>query len=72
MLKRAVRDLVGELLDVDLRIVLAAEDVPRAQIGSAQLGRTAWLARPPERGDAEDMRLRTIVGWRPELAGVAA
>jgi type VI secretion system protein ImpH len=40
--------------------------------GAIQLGRTAWLARPAERGDADDMRLRTIVGWRPELAGVAA
>ncbi|MET0576464.1 MAG: type VI secretion system baseplate subunit TssG [Mesorhizobium sp.] len=72
MMKRAVRDLVGDLLDVDLRIVLTADAVPRAQIGQAQIGRTAWLARPPERGDAEDMRLRTIVGWRPEMAGVAA
>ncbi|TIW85279.1 MAG: type VI secretion system baseplate subunit TssG, partial [Mesorhizobium sp.] len=29
-------------------------------------------ARPAERGDADDMRLRTIVGWRPEMTGVAA
>jgi type VI secretion system protein ImpH len=71
MLKRAIRDLVGELLDVDLRVVLARDAVPPAQIGSAQIGRTAWLARPEERGDAEDMRLRTIVGWRPETVGVA-
>jgi type VI secretion system protein ImpH len=71
-LKRAIRDLVGELFDVDLRIVLAREAVPPARIGTVQLGRTAWLARPGEWGDAEDMRLRTIVGWRPEMAGVAA
>jgi type VI secretion system protein ImpH len=72
VLKRAIRDLIGELLDIDLRVVLARDAVPPAQIGVAQLGRTAWLAPPVERGDAEDMRLRTIVGWRPEMAGVAA
>lgn len=72
VLKRAVRDLIGELLDVDLRLVLARSEVPPARIGAAQLGRTAWLAPPAERGDAEDMRLRTIVGWRPEMAGVGA
>lgn len=72
VLKRAVRDLVGELLDIDLRIVLARDAVPAARTGTAQLARTAWLAPPEERGDAEDMRLRTIVGWRPEMAGAAA
>ncbi|MCZ8542687.1 type VI secretion system baseplate subunit TssG [Mesorhizobium qingshengii] len=72
LFKRAVRDMVGESLDVDLRIVLAREAVPPPRIGAVQLGRTAWLARPAERGDADDMRLRTIVGWRPEMAEVAA
>lgn len=72
LFKQAVRDMVGEALDVDLRIVLAREAVPPPRIGTVQLGRTAWLARPAERGDADDMRLRTIVGWRPEMAGVAA
>lgn len=72
LFKQAVRDMVGESLDVDLRIVLAREAVPPPRIGAVQLGRTAWLARPAERGDADDMRLRTIVGWRPEMAEVAA
>ncbi|RUY08863.1 type VI secretion system baseplate subunit TssG, partial [Mesorhizobium sp. M7A.F.Ca.US.005.03.2.1] len=72
LFKQAVRDMVGESLDVDLRIVLAREAVPPPQIGAVRLGRTAWLARPIERGDADDMRLRTIVGWRPEMTGVAA
>ncbi|PAQ10972.1 type VI secretion system baseplate subunit TssG [Mesorhizobium temperatum] len=72
MFKQAVRDMVGESLDVDLRIVLAREAVPQPRIGAVQLGRTTWLARPAERGDADDMRLRTIVGWRPEMAEVAA
>ncbi|WP_256750106.1 type VI secretion system baseplate subunit TssG [Mesorhizobium sp. Mes31] len=72
LFKQAVRDMVGESLDVDLRIVLARDAVPPPRIGAVQLGRTAWLARPAERGDADDMRLRTIVGWRPEMAEVAA
>ncbi|RWM75760.1 MULTISPECIES: type VI secretion system baseplate subunit TssG [Mesorhizobium] len=72
MFKQAVRDMVGESLDVDLRIVLAREAVPPPRIGAVQLSRTTWLARPAERGDADDMRLRTIVGWRPEMAEVAA
>jgi type VI secretion system protein ImpH len=71
-LKRAVRDLMGETLDVDLRIVLARDEIPPARIGAAALGRTAWLAPPPERDDARDMRLRTIVGWRAQMAGVGA
>ena len=72
VLKRVVRDLIGEVLDVDLRIVLKRDAVPPARVGTVQLGRTAWLARPAERGDATDMRLRTIVGWRPDMAGVGA
>ncbi|MBZ9857275.1 type VI secretion system baseplate subunit TssG [Mesorhizobium sp. CA13] len=72
LFKQAVREMVGESLDVDLRIVLARDAVPPPRIGAVQLGRTAWLARPAERGDADDMRLQTIVGWRPEMARVAA
>lgn len=72
LFEEAVRDMVGESLDVDLRIVLAREAVPPPRLGAVQLGRTAWLARPVERGDADDLRLRTIVGWQPEMAGVAA
>lgn len=72
MLKRLVRDLVGDQFDVDLRLVLARDAVPAAKIGGVELGRTGWLARPRERGDADDLRMRTIVGWRPELAEAAA
>lgn len=72
LFKKAVRDMIGETLDVDLRIVLARDAVPPPRFGAVQLGRTAWLPRPAEKGDADDLRLRTIVGWRPELAEVAA
>jgi type VI secretion system protein ImpH len=72
LFKKAVRDMIGETLDVDLRIVLASDAVPPPRVGTVQLGRTAWLARPAEKGDADDLRLRTIVGWRPEMAEAAA
>lgn len=71
-LKRAVRDLMGETLDVDLRLVLARADIPPARLGEAALTRTAWLAPPLERDDARDMRLRTIVGWQARMAGAGA
>lgn len=65
-LRGAVRELTGSATDVDLRLVLRRDAVPKARLGSARLGRTAWLGWPEERGDAEDMLLRTFVGWRPE------
>ncbi|TIT72687.1 MAG: type VI secretion system baseplate subunit TssG, partial [Mesorhizobium sp.] len=43
LFKKAVRDMIGETLDVDLRIVLAREAVPPPKIGTVQLGRTSWL-----------------------------
>jgi type VI secretion system protein ImpH len=69
---RAVRDLIGEGLDVDLRVVLSRREVPSACIGKSQLGRTAWLAPPAQGKDADDFCLRTIVGlnlMRSEAAG---
>ncbi|PBB20646.1 type VI secretion system baseplate subunit TssG [Mesorhizobium sp. WSM4313] len=71
LFKKAVRDMIGEALDVDLRIVLARDAVPSPKMGTIQLGRTSWLARPAEKGDADDLRLRTIVGWRPDMAEAA-
>ena len=72
LFKKAVREMIGETLDVDLRIVLARDAVPPPRVGTIQLGRTVWLTRPAENGDADDLRLRAIVGWRPEMAEVAA
>ena len=71
-LKRSIRDLVGDGVDVDVRLVLARQDVPPPTLGTAQLGRTAWLARPGESADAEDLLLRAVVGWRPDPAEVDA
>ena len=69
-LKRALRDLTGDNVDVDVRLVLAKAEIPPPRLGAARLGRTTWLAPPSEREDADDMRLRAVVGWRPEFAEV--
>jgi type VI secretion system protein ImpH len=72
LLRRAIRDLIGENLDVDLRLVLAQKEVPEPRLGMIALGRTAWLARPAVSG-----RHPTIVRSRrssasPLSAGLAA
>lgn len=72
LLKRAIRDMIGEIIDVDLRVILAKAAVPPPKIGSVQLGRNTWLARPDNSGDADEMRIRTIVGWRSEPPGSLA
>lgn len=72
ILKRAIRDLIGESLDVDVCLVLATGEVPPVKIGSVQLGRTTWLSRSAEDGDADDMLMRQVVGWRPDEDKLAA
>lgn len=69
VLMRAIRDLVGHGLDVDVRLVLRRDEVPPARLGAGRLGRTGWLAPAAAGPDAEEMVMRTFVGWRPEEAG---
>ncbi len=71
LLRTAVRELVGDVLDVDVRIVLAREEIPVAKLGTARLARTTWLPQKSERADAEDLLMRVAVGWRPEMAEAA-
>lgn len=60
-LRRITRHVLGEALDVDLRLILAKAEIPDARLGSAAIGRTAWLAHRRGR-DAADLRLRALVG----------
>ncbi|SFT71824.1 type VI secretion system baseplate subunit TssG [Mesorhizobium sp. YR577] len=71
LLRTAVRELVGDVLDVDVRIVLARQEIPAAKLGTARLARTTWLPQKSERADAEDLLMRVAVGWRPEMAEAA-
>lgn len=50
----AINFASGKEMDYDLRLILRAEDVPPAQIGKCQLGRTTWLHRTSKK-DADDL-----------------
>ncbi len=55
-----VRNYVGDALDWDVNLVLAADDVPRASLGGAtRLGHTSWIGDKDEdnASDAEDLFL---------------
>ncbi len=67
-LREIVRHVIGETLDVDLRLVLAGAEVPAARLGSARLGRVAWLPRRGAAEDRGDLRLRGFVGFGLETA----
>ncbi|MBA9034716.1 type VI secretion system baseplate subunit TssG (plasmid) [Rhizobium leguminosarum] len=66
-LKTAIRDLVGNGLDIDVRLVLAKEEVPASRLSKARLGHIAWLA-PKQDRDASDLCMRTLVGFRAGFA----
>ena len=55
-LAHAVLFAAGHGLAYDLRLVLMAEAVPAARLGSSRVGRTAWLT-PICGRDADDMRV---------------
>lgn len=56
-LRHAVLFAAGRSLDVDVRLVLAGDDVPEPRLGTVRLGRTAWL-RDAAGDEAEDLVLR--------------
>lgn len=58
-LRHAIIAAAGKDLQFDLRLVLRAQEVPAAQLGAAQLGRTAWLA-PTRENDADDLKMSRI------------
>ncbi|MEM6973775.1 MAG: type VI secretion system baseplate subunit TssG [Pseudomonadota bacterium] len=58
-LSAIVRNYVGEVLDWDLTLVLAAEEVPDTQLGAAgRLGQTTWIGQREPGRDADDLHLR--------------
>ncbi len=70
-LRRALLHAVGETLDVDVLPVLQGAAVPGARLGTARLGRTAWIAPRRDR-DADDLRLRAVVGLAADGPRAAA
>ncbi|MEX5729115.1 type VI secretion system protein ImpH [Rhodovulum iodosum] len=63
-LRRAVLFALGHEIGADLRLVLAADDVPAARLGASRLGRTAWLT-PRAPRDADDLRLADVTAPPP-------
>lgn len=70
-LRHAILHGLGETLDVDVRPVLRAGEVPPAKLGDATLGRVAWLAPRRDR-DVDDLCLRAAVGLAAEGPRAAA
>lgn len=60
-IRHAIRFAVGGEIAFDLSPVLRRDQVPRARIGEARLGRTAWLPGGSGR-DADDLCLTSFAG----------
>jgi len=56
-LRHALHFAAGHGVAFDLRLVLAAGDVPEPRLGGVRLGRTAWLRSKPG-GDADELSIR--------------
>ncbi len=57
-LEAIVRNYVGDTLDWDVNLILARDEVPRAQLGAdTQLGQTSWLGTRTKDSDADDLYL---------------
>ena len=62
-----VRSYIGDVLDWDVNLVLAGDQVPRASLGgTTQLGHTSWIGSRPdpdaERPDVDDLYLYPSLG----------
>ncbi|MBU3031504.1 type VI secretion system baseplate subunit TssG [Paracoccus marinaquae] len=60
-LRQAVVFAQGNDIDFDLRLVLAAGEVPRARLGHCRLGLTTWID-PKENRDADDLCYTRVNG----------
>jgi type VI secretion system protein ImpH len=69
-LRHAILFAMGEGIAFDLRLVLRAADVSPARLGSARLGRTAWLSPKPGH-DADDLVMRGFTGREPSQHSVS-
>ncbi len=63
-LRHAIVFAMGEGIAFDLRLVLRADDMVPARLGTARLGRTSWLS-PKAPRDADDLVMRGFTGRHP-------
>lgn len=66
-MRAIVRSYIGDVLDWDVNLVLAGDQVPRASLGgTTQLGHTSWIGSRPdpdaERQDVDDLYLYPSLG----------
>ncbi len=66
-LGKMIRFCVGREIDFDLRLVLAAAEIPEPALNSVQIGRTAWLS-PQRDADACDLRFHSVTQNSNEVA----
>ena len=64
-LRQALVFAAGKDIAFGLRLILAADEVPAARLGSCQLGRTTWLNPDPAR-DADDLSFANVTERPPE------
>lgn len=68
-LRHALVFAQGHDVEFDLRLVLAAGEVPRAQVGSCRIGRTTWID-PAQDRDADELCFHRIIqGAADKAAG---
>lgn len=64
-MRHAVIFASGKELEFNVRLILAANDIPDARLGHCQLGRTIWL-NPDSTSDADDLCYNRITrDWSP-------
>ncbi|WP_299153917.1 type VI secretion system baseplate subunit TssG [uncultured Tateyamaria sp.] len=57
-LRAVVRNYVGDALDWDVNLVLAADDIPQPKLGeTVRLGQTGWIGQKTITKDADDLFL---------------
>jgi type VI secretion system protein ImpH len=59
--KHAILAVAGRELEFDMRLVLAASEVPPPRLGGCSLGRTTWIGRAAAT-DRDDLRLTRVTG----------
>ena len=62
-LREIIRNYAGDVIDWELNLILKAEDVPEAELGSeTMLGMTSWSGPRADASDADDFNITPASG----------
>ena len=62
-LREIIRNYTGDVIDWELNLILKAEDVPEAELGSeTMLSKTSWSGPRDDAGDADDFNITPASG----------